>query len=144
MAAKAERLQKKQHLEKKETELRAEKEKLELETQMAANTAKLSILKGFEMSQNVPERTERMDGMNEYLEEGLAQHDEQDDFEDTELTQAYAQLATTLDSTSNENSRGTCKDNYTLKSNYGCICEKKDNTSSSDSLRPFGPNVCHP
>ena len=99
LAAKAERLQKKQHLEKKETELRAEKEKLELETQMAANTAKLSILKGFEMSQNVPERTERMDGMNEYLEEGLAQHDEQDDYEDTELTQAYAQPAATLDST---------------------------------------------
>ena len=51
------------------------------------------------MSQNVPERTERMDGMNEYLEEGLAQHDEQDDYEDTELTQAYAQPAATLDST---------------------------------------------
>ena len=99
----------KQRLEKKEAELRAEKEQLELETQMAANTAKLSILKGFEMSQIVHEPIENMDGMNEYLEAGLAQQsfqqeksDKQDEFEDAELTQAYNQPATTLDSTTVE------------------------------------------
>ena len=55
------------------------------------------------------EPTENMDGMNEYLEAGLAQQsfqqeksDKQDEFEDAELTQAYNQPATTLDSTTVE------------------------------------------
>lgn len=50
LMARSARLIRKQELEMEEALLRAKKEQLELETEIAANTAKLSIIKEYEAS----------------------------------------------------------------------------------------------
>lgn len=69
LMARAARLAQKQALEKEEAILKAKKEQLELETEMAANTAKLEVIKGYESPH--PGILQCGDGMNDYFENGL-------------------------------------------------------------------------
>lgn len=67
LVVKAEALQQKQALVRREAALKAEKEESELKTKMAVNTAKLNLVKGYEM-QHVPEGMNQ----NENIETGLS------------------------------------------------------------------------
>lgn len=69
LLARAVMLTQKQALEREEAILKAKREQLELETEIAANTAKLGIIKEFEQLHGAPPPSG--DGMNDYFEDGL-------------------------------------------------------------------------
>ena len=79
-------LERRQELEKEEALLKARKENLDLETEIAANAAKLNIINEYEDSYMAqPQST---DMMNEYLDGGLAENTFDEDASDV-----YAQAA---------------------------------------------------
>ncbi|KAK0155257.1 hypothetical protein N1851_002391 [Merluccius polli] len=65
-------LERRQELEKEEALLKARKENLDLETEIAANAAKLNIINEYEDSYMA--QPQAMDMMNEYLDRGLAEN----------------------------------------------------------------------
>lgn len=101
LVVKAEALQQKQALERREAALKAEKEEFELKTKMAVNTAKLNLVKGYEMQHVVPERMNQ----NENIETGLSHQatgtvnsDHHTFDEDAEqLTPVFTQLPLTME-----------------------------------------------
>lgn len=90
--ARSARLKRKQKLKKEEALLKARKEQLDLETEIAAKTAKLSIIKGYEASHVGGPQS--MDMMNEYLESGLVENLFDEDGKDVHR-QAHALLINT-------------------------------------------------
>ena len=79
-------LERRQELEKEEALLKARKENLDLETEIAANAAKLNIINEYEDSYMA--QPQAMDMMNEYLDGGLAENTFDEDASDV-----YAQAA---------------------------------------------------
>ena len=109
-------LERSQELEKEEALLKARKENLDLETEIAANAAKLNIVNEYEDSYMA--QPQSMDIMNEYLDGGLAENTFDEDASDV-----YAQAALLVNTDSDAPPSRTSKRNgKKCKSKFTSAC----------------------